>query len=402
MNNKIIVTFLARFGSAAAGFIIAILLSRFLGADGKGQASLLILNISFINLLTNVMGGAAMVYLAPRFHTFTLLVVSYIWVPITAFLIGLLYYLTGYYIQAFDIHTVILAILLGWFQTNTNLLLGKQKTHTYNLLTVIQVFITLLYLLLAFYSTWGNANFSQYVMALYAGYGLSFVISLFYTIKEIDSTLSINNLKEILYRFIKHGGYLQLANLGQLLIYRTSFYIIGYYQNLKVLGIYSNAIALAESIWIVSRSIATIQYAEVANEKDINVSKQKTLKLRKTNTLIAFGLATIICVLPDSFYTYIFGKDFKGLQQIIWYLAPGIIAFAHANITNHFFAGIGKNHYNTIISFTGFGLTALGGFTLIPHYGGIGAAITSSIVYVVTAIFAHYLFAKIDKSTFIG
>jgi O-antigen/teichoic acid export membrane protein len=398
MKSKILVTFFSRFGSAAAGFYIAILLSQFLGAEGKGQASLLILNISFINLLTNVMGGAALVYLVPRFHTFTLFLVSYIWVPLAAMAIGFVYYLTGFNVQGFDIHTILLAIILGWFHTNTNILLGKQKTHTYNILTVIQVFITLLYLLFAFYGQQiAPHSYSQYVTALYAGYGLSFVASLFFTLKEIDTRFEISELKEVLYRFIRHGGFIQLANLGQLLIYRTSFYIIGYYHSLKALGIYSNAIALAESIWIVSRSIATIQYAEIAVEKDINVSKQKTMKLRKTNVFIAIGLAAIICILPDTFYTFLFGRDFKGLQQIIWYLAPGIIAFAYANITTHFFSGIGKNHYNTIISFAGFGVTAIAGFILIPVYSGIGAAITASIVYIFTAVLANYMFIKTNK-----
>lgn len=394
MNSKIIVTFLARFGSAVASFAIAIILSQFLGADGKGKASLLILNISFINLVTNIMGGAALVYLAPRFHTFTLLLVSYIWIPLSASVLGLAYYLSGYTITSLDIHTFALATMLGWFNTNTNILLGKQRTHIFNILSVIQVFITLAYLLIAFYGNLADKQYQDYVNALYLGYGASFSISFFYTNKEFTDGYTITSLKEVLRRFIWHGGYIQLANLGQLLIYRTSFYIITYFHSLKPLGIYSNAIAIAESIWIVSRSISTIQYSEIANEKDINISKQKTVGLRKNNILISLILIAIVCFLPDSFYTYLFGKDFKGLQEIIWCLAPGIIAFSYANLNAHFFSGIGKNHYNTIISFTGFGLTAVIGFILIPSYSGIGAALTASIVYIITAILGDILFIR--------
>jgi len=188
MNSKIIVTFLARFGSAVAAFAIAIILSQFLGVEGKGKAALLILNISFINLFTNIMGGAALVYLAPRFHTFTLVVVSYIWVPLIACLLGLVYYLSGVTFTSLDIHTFILATILGWFSTNTNLLLGKQKTHIFNILTVIQVFITLGYLLFAFYGSIGKQQYNDYIIALYIGYGISFLVSFVYTYKEFGNS----------------------------------------------------------------------------------------------------------------------------------------------------------------------------------------------------------------------
>lgn len=397
MNSKIIVTFLARFGSAVAAFAIAIILSQFLGTEGKGKAALLILNISFINLFTNIMGGAALVYLAPRFHTFTLVLVSYIWVPLTASILGLIYYLSGYTFTSLDIHTFILATILGWFNTNTNLLLGKQKTHIFNILSVIQVFITLGYLLVAFYGSIGQQQYSDYITALYIGYGISFLVSFLYANKEFTSNYTITSLKEVLRRFIWHGGYIQLANLGQLLIYRASFYMIGYFHDLSPLGIYSNAIAIAESIWIVSRSISTIQYSEIANEKDINISKQNTTKLRKTNLLISIGLVAVVCFLPDSFYTYLFGRNFTGLQQIIWALAPGIVAFSYANLNSHFFSGIGKNHINTIISFTGFGLTAIIGIVLIPSYSSIGAAITASLVYIITATIGEVVFTRTAK-----
>jgi O-antigen/teichoic acid export membrane protein len=397
MRAKILVTFLSRFGSAVAGFVIAILLSRFLGADGKGQASLLILNISFINLLTGVMGGSAMVFLAPRFSGFTLLLISYIWVPIATFFLWLLYFIFGYSFASLDVNTFALAVLLGWFQTNTNFLLGKKQTHTFNILTIVQVFLTLTYLIIAFYTNIAQNNFTQYVYALYIGYGISFLASAYYTNKEIDG-YKLVPFVPILHKFIKHGGYLQLANLAQLLIYRTSYYIIDYYHNIDRLGVYSNAIAIAESIWIVSRSISTIQYAEVANEVDVSISSQKTLRLRKINFLIAAGLTFIVCVLPDGLYTAIFGKDFKGLQQIIWWLAPGILAYSYTTITTHFFAGIGKNHYNTIISFTGFGITIITGLLLIPSLNTTGAAITASIVYTFNAIQSHVMYKRLAKT----
>lgn len=396
MKIQILVTFFSRFGSATAGFVIAILLSQFLGAEGKGQASLLILNISFINLLTNVMGGSAVVFLAPRYSAFTLLVVSYIWVPVSALLLWALYMASGYTFTSLNHHTFILASLLGFFQTNTNLLLGKKQTHTFNILSLAQVLLTLTYLLIALYGPAALTDYNQYVYALYCGYGLSFIASLYYANKEINEYL-LTDVKGVISKFIKHGGYLQLANLGQLLIYRASFYIIGYYHQLPPLGIYSNAIAIAESIWIVSRSISTVQYAEVANETDIKVSMQKTARLRWINVAIATGLTLIVCLLPDGLYTLLFGKEFKGLQEIIWWLAPGILAFSYYTITTHFFAGIGKNHYNTIISFSGFGLTVVLGMLLIPAYSAIGAAITASMVYLLNTLQAEYYYRKLSK-----
>lgn len=393
MKLQILVTFMARFGTAAAGFVIAILLSQFLGADGKGQASLLVLNISFINLFTNVMGGAALVYLAPRYKAFTLLALSYAWVLLAVILAFAGFILFGVPTDSLNIHVFALALLLGWFQSNSSFLLGKKKTHIYNMLAIVQVGLTLIYLLAAFYSDF-TRNFTQYIIALYIGYGLSFLASFFFALKETGE-FKFSEAGVIFPAFIKLGAYMQLANLAQLLIYRASFYMIEYFRDDSHLGIYSNAIAIAESIWIVSRSISTVQYAEVANESNIATSISNTKRLRTTNFIITAGLVLVVCLIPDALYTKIFGRDFTGIQQLIWWLAPGILAFSYYTITTHFFAGIGKSHYNTIISFTGFALTIVAGLLLIPSYGITGAAITASVVYIVNTLQAAWMFGGV-------
>jgi len=261
------------------------------------------------------------------------------------------------------------------------------------MLAIVQVGLTLAYLFAAFYTDLGK-DFTQYIFALYIGYGISFLASLFFAIKESDG-FSFSEYRQIFPVFIKLGGYMQLANLAQLLIYRSSFYIIEHFHGDTSLGIYSNAIAIAESIWIVSRSISTVQYAEVSNESNLATSISKTKRLRNTNFLITGGLVLVACLIPDLLYTTIFGRDFTGIQQLIWWLAPGILSFSYYTITTHFFAGIGRSHYNTIISFTGFVLTVVIGLVLIPAYGIAGAAVTASLVYIINTLQAAWMFGRV-------
>ncbi len=68
MLGKILNTFGTRLISAILNLLIAVVISRFLGPEGKGEQGLIIATIAYVLVFANLMGGGAIVYLTPRFH----------------------------------------------------------------------------------------------------------------------------------------------------------------------------------------------------------------------------------------------------------------------------------------------------------------------------------------------
>ncbi|MDP4292695.1 MAG: hypothetical protein Q8908_16565, partial [Bacteroidota bacterium] len=79
MIKRIIGTSVGKLITALAGFGIVVINAHYIGAAGVGTISLILLGITFINLISNFIGGPAIVYLMPRFDAFRLLVPSYMW-----------------------------------------------------------------------------------------------------------------------------------------------------------------------------------------------------------------------------------------------------------------------------------------------------------------------------------
>ena len=72
----------------------------------------------------------------------------------------------------------------------------------------------------------------------------------------------------------------------------------------------------------------------------------------------------------------------------------GITVFAPTRILTAFLAGRGKPELNLIGSVAGVIVTILMDLILIPKFGGVGAAIATSLSYSITAVIAILFFKR--------
>ena len=151
---------------------------------------------------------------------------------------------------------------------------------------------------------------------------------------------------------------------------------------------------MAEAIWIISNSIALVQYARIANTDDREYSQKLTLDLTKICLLVSAVAVVVLCLLPPPFYVFVFGKDFGAMAHLIHILAPGILFYCVFLILGHYYSGTGRYQMNTFAAPCGLAVTCALGFTLIPRMDITGAAITSAVSYTANAIFLFVFFLK--------
>lgn len=399
MLNKIAITAVSRFFNALLSFAIVAIAARIFGAEGYGTIVLLILGITFIQLVNNFVGGSALIYLVPRERVGHLFLLSYAWALIVAVIGANLLFLFKLIPPEFRHETMLLSLISSWASINMMIILGRERIKLYNILSVLQTLLIFCSILFFVFILKRN-SIDYYIYALYIAYLSTFLISLI----SIRTDLIINDISTIgnsIKPILQYGGLIQLANIFQFFNYRLSYYFLEKFSGKSELGKFAIGVQLAEGIWILAKSVALVQYARLSNEPDNPEYAKNTtlifLKLTVSGTLI---MLAVLLALPQSVFTWIFGADFINIRSVILILSPGILALAACNILSHYFSGTGRPGFNTISSAIGFAVVIISGFILIPGLGIIGAGLATTLSHLSVFIYQAYWFKKISKSTF--
>lgn len=400
MFQKIFKTFGVKLSSAILNLLIAVVVSQYLGSEGKGEQGLIITTIAFILIFSNIVGGASLVYLTPRLPVKKLILLSYVWTLIVSGVFALLLFIFPFVDSKYAYQIATLAVINSFVAVNGSVLLGKQNIKANNIISFLQVLITVIILLLLFLTNLSR-DIQGYLYSLYGAYIISFLISIEflqpYFSEKANADITYSKAIAMLFRF----GFLnQLSHITQLLSFRISYYFLDSYTGAKAVGIYSNAVSIIESVWMISSSIAVVQYSKISNSEDHKANQSLTAELMRISLLITFVVLIPVVLLPSGFYSLVFGKDFFDINRIMWFLAPGILVFVNALIIGHYFSGSGKYQVNTIGSSLGLVITVILSFVLIPRFGYLGAAATASVSYLATSVFVTAYFCKESRIKF--
>lgn len=398
MLNKILNTFGTRLLSAMLNLLITILISQFLGPEGKGEQGIIIATIAYILVFVNLMGGSAIVYLVPRFPVSVIILPAYLWTVLTSILFYGFLQLSTLVSEGMIIHVCILSAISAFTTINSSVLIGKEKIAISNLVNFIQPLIITL-LLIVFFFYLGKNTIESYIISLYISFSAGFIVSLIYLKRFTDKfeLADISSYKTIISNLFRYGLLNQLAHIFQLLSFRMSYYWLEQTYSSAEVGIYSNGTSLVESIWLISRSICLVQYARIANSADLEYSQKLTLQLNWASLIISFIGLLFMVILPSRFFIFLYGEGFGEVSSVIRALAPGVLFFNTALIIGHYFSGIGKYYVNTISSFAGLLFAVLFFRLLIPVYGITGAGWATTISHLITSLTVVWFFSRESK-----
>lgn len=395
MIKKIFSTFSMRFVSAIINLFIAVVISRYLGASGKGEQGILLTTIALIMLFENLVGGASVVFLTPRLKIKNILLASNLW----SFFITITSYLILYFTQLvetkYQLPVAILSGMCSVSSINNSILVGKEKINQSNVLNFMIPLFTFLFILIFFISGW-MLSVKAYLLALFISYLINIIVSSYFLTPYLKNQENLN-YKEIpatISTMLKYGCQNQMAHIFQLMSLRISFFVLEYFWNKSQVGIYSNGVSIIESVWMISGSITLFQYSRIVNTTDKKYAITLTETLTKYGMFVAFLALIPIILLPSQVYSLIFGPDFKDLNRLIWVLAPGIWVFNYTLILGHYFSGTGRYYINAIASGIGFLVTIPAVFILVPVYGIYGAAISATISYFCSSLVVNIYFVK--------
>ena len=393
MIRKIVNTFASNVFIALLNLIIAVVVSQYLGAEGKGGQSILITNIALILLVCNIAGGASLVYLVPRGDNFRIIFLSYVW----SFLVCLaVYAIMGFFLDIpanYIFHICLLTLLSSLTAVNSSVLLGHERINARNVVAILQT-IVLLGALIVLFVGFDSKKLEAYIFALYLAYTFAFILSSLLIIRYTDLKPQTTSFRNIIKDMLHYGFLNQLSHIMQLLSFRMSYYILLIYLGKDSVGIYSNAVALVESVWLISKSIATVQYARIANTEDIKYGQELTRNLLKSALFVSFFLLLAMSLMPPAFFRLLFGQEFGQVNVLIITLSPGVFFYNFSLIIGHYFSGKGRYHINTVASAIGLAVTVGLCFLLVPVWGMYGAALAAVMSFLSTSYYVYYVFKR--------
>ena len=396
MFKKILNTFGTKIVAAALNFLIAIIISQTLGDTGSGTQSLVVATIAFILIFSEIVCGASIIYLAPRHSFKKILVASVVWAALIAVVMG--FGIRLFYPKLepdLVLHVAILSFISSLSNINFRFLVGKEEIQKANYNTLLQPVLLTLTLVL-YHFILKREGIYGYLIGLYAAYGGTFLLGIWMLRNEYTNLRhdKDKDYKPVLKDLFKYGFLNQTGHFVQFFNLRLSYYLLDSYIGRGEVGVFSRSVSLAEAIWIISNSIALVQYARIANADDRRYSQKLTLDLGKICLLVSAIAVVVLCLLPPQFYVFVFGKDFGEMAHLIRILAPGVLFYCIFLILGHYYSGTGRYQMNTFAALCGLLATFVCGFTLIPKYGVTGAAITSAAAYTMNAVFLFFFFVK--------
>lgn len=383
MNWSILLNLLSRLASAFFGLLVSVLISRELGAEIKGNHALFVVGVSIIHLFTNLFAGSSLGYLAPRFPLRFLMRMSGFWSLLSGGICGLILWLLGLLPEGMEWYIIGSGILFAVWNSYAAILLGRQQNTAYNILLLINPFLSVAFLSLLLFTIQPN------LYAFANGYAASQLITLvlaFVILKRLPETLK-DAVPYDWKKLFKHGIYIQLANITQFFNYRMLYYLIDEFFGRAFLGVYSNALALAESIWMVSKSISTVQFSRIVNSANDDEARSITAKYVPISALVSFVGIVVLLLIPGSFFSSLFGRDFSEVSGLMPWISPAILALSISTIYSHYFAGKGLNDINFYGSLINLLALLLVFFVSEPFLGKMAAPFSASLSFVAMTVY---------------
>lgn len=221
---------------------------------------------------------------------------------------------------------------------------------------------------------------------------LIFVLMSYWNILNSRPIFSILKWKPL----IAYGIKLHIGSVFQALNYRFDIFLVAYFLGSAQVGLYSVAITIGEWLWLIPKVLGVSLMQRVAKYPEEDVNRMVGVINRLTSILLFLGI--LVLALVGSYLIRLFyGETFSASYLPLLLLLPGIWALG---LWKNFINDLSVRGYPAIKSYTSgiaLILTVILDIFLIPRWGITGAAIASSSAYLIAWWIALKAFCRITN-----
>jgi len=382
-NKTIALIFISRAAQAIGALLLLFCTARWGGAQVRGEISILLSTLTLGSHLASWVGGGTLVYWVNRHSPKKLLLLSTGWALGVSFLCGLLLPISPYALSINTPNWIATLILLNTSVVVRSMLVALNRIKTDNLLGLMSLgvqFIAVVFLMgfLGHNTLFGfliSYNLGQFILLLAAFHPLRSAL------KAPSASSPPTQPWPFIFRsLLKTGSWAQMASLSQFFAYRMLYYFLGIQSGYSSLGRFSVAVALGESVWLLTRSVSLSQATTISKmNHELNAQALTKKWYGRVGLLSALAIAALLMI-PDNLWIELLGNEFSGIPVLLLYMAPGLWFLSVSNILAHHQAGLGRYHINACSSFASL-LTLAAGLILLRQSSLESVAGLQSLAY---------------------
>jgi len=404
------ITFSSQILIFALGFVASIILARVLGPEGKGIYALIVLIPALMLRLGSLGIEAANVYFtgSKRYGIKDIVSNSLLSsILLSSILVSLFFgvfhldifqnFLDSNQINPFYLWLIVLTVPLTLFSRFLiSIFLGAEKITIYNKVNIFNSTFQLI-LITVFLVILKQGVFGAVISYVLGIIGCALVVIILIT-KLTKITFYLN--QRLLKDSTKYGLKAYFGNLTQFLNYRLDMLLVATFLTPASVGLYSISVGIAERLWMLPGTIATVLFPRISSLKDKDANNL-TPRITRHTFLIIFVLALILALIARPLIKILFGSVFLPSVMPLMILLPGIIALGGCKILTADLAGRGKPQFGTYASFVSLAVNIPLNLWLIPKWGISGAAFASSVAYITATLMVMAAFVKISNTSWV-
>lgn len=382
-----------KLSSAVLSFLLIIAISQWLGAEDRGYCGFYLVVVSSILVISDFAGGAASAFLLQTYSAAAMHRFQMIWSVWPSVVVPIIFVFT----RQIGFQEGFILMIAGWLHAGWSmqqyLWLGLKKFRMFNFFIMAAPTLSLLF----FAGLWssGLQDKMTYLLAITLSWGFCFALSsCFFWRSSIYSGLGMEagGYKKVM----GAGGINQLVHVVGLVNSRLMFFILP----AGILGIYANALTLAEASFMVSGSLGQVVYSLTASPNGEDY-KNKVLRVGWWgNLLLMLAGCLVLLVAPDSLFQSVFGSSFAGMGYFLKLLIGGMFLYSQFLLLSYWQSAHGRfvNNFRAILA--GFLVNVLISLFLYfsKSYTVFNGAMALGIGWMVTGIMAFVLYYKESKS----
>ncbi len=288
----------------------------------------------------------------------------------------------------FELLTIGLAIsmFLVFLNLMYSIFQGLNKFSHYNRFALSSVFFQFVIICLMKFN--GIESINSYLLVILIVNVLISLLVVIY-IRQLRSTGNGEGLvaKLKFKAFILFGFKSHLSNVIAFLMSRIDVYMIGVILDPGMAAIYLVAVLFVERLGLVSQSVSTIMLPSMSS---LNKEKEKQYEMMymafSMNVLVTFLSCIVLSIIIYPLIILFYGLEYVNAVYVFYILVVGVFSKSCARILSVSMSAFGRPELNFYVSLVMILINVSLNLILIPEFGIYGAAIATTISYVVNLI----------------
>lgn len=188
-----------------------------------------------------------------------------------------------------------------------------------------------------------------------------------------------------------------VASTTTFLNLRLDVYMLTALTAFDQVGFYKAATSLTDRLWSLTGSVGTVLFARIAGTREERDRRLTTVVARLT-LLFTLALSLLLLAVSPWLVTLLYSATYAPAVVPLALLLPGVVAFALSQVLTSDIAGRGHPGYNAGASIAALVTNVVLNLLLVPPYGIAGAALATSLSFVLRALLTLAVYARLASA----